>query len=293
MEIRSVHKSMWGMFSRYHYLTHTVSSSSKFYAGFINGEPVAIVAINKFPHHTAKDIYKIGRIVTLPHWQGYGIGNKLVEYVVENYYKEGRVRITTTLPIMHNYYYNSPKWKLVNQSAAQPKLGKTAQFKSQTRQVYTETYQYIREGQNLDTKITRAKIPAELRKDDSWKLTGEEPKPVSAKKIDNVSSNKSGSSNKSVNKQTTESQENEVVETHGDKQYVVGLPNAPDIYTISNEAVGEGIQLEEIDKQYYIDQVEKMLELWFGPYWKDRVENAHDKRKQLNLKSLPVKNYID
>ncbi len=79
-----------------------------------------------------------------------------------------------------------------------------------------------------------------MPKDDSWKLTGEEPKPVSAKKIDKVSSNKSGSSNKSVTKQTTESQENEVVETHGDKQYVVGLPNAPDIYTISNEAVGEG-----------------------------------------------------
>lgn len=281
------------MFSRYHYLTHTVSSSSKFYAGFINGEPVAIVAINKFPHHTAKDIYKVGRIVTLPHWQGYGIGNKLVEYVVDNYYKDGRVRITTTLPIMHNYYYKSPKWKLVNQSAAQPKLGKTAQFKTQTRQVYTETYQYIREGQNLDAKITRAKIPAELRKDDSWKLTGEEPKPVSAKKIDKVSSKKSGTANKTTKKQVNESEEDEVIETHGDKQYVVGLANAPDIYTISNEAVGEGIQLEEIDKQYYIDQVEKMLELWFGPYWKDRVENAHAKRKQLNLKSLPVKNYID
>lgn len=281
------------MFSRYHYLTHTVSSSSKFYAGFINGEPVAIVAINKFPHHTAKDIYKIGRIVTLPHWQGYGIGNKLVEYVVENYYKEGRVRITTTLPIMHNYYYKSPKWKLVNQSAAQPKLGKSAQFKTQTRQVYTETYQYIREGQNLDTKITRAKIPAELRKDDSWKLTGEEPKPVSAKKIDKVSSKNSGSSKKPAKKQAKESQEDEVVETHGDKQYVVGLPNAPEIYTISNEAVGHGVQLEEIDKDYYIEQVEKMLELWFGPYWKDRVDNAHAKRKALNIKPLPVKNYIN
>lgn len=275
------------MFSRYHYLTHTVSSNSKFYAGFINGEPVAIVSINKFPHHTAKDIYKVGRIVTLPHWQGYGIGNKLLEYVVEHYYKDWRVRATTTLPIMHNYFYKSPKWKLVNQSAAQPKLGKTAQFTKQTRQVYTETYQYIREGQNLDTKITRAKISAELRKDDYWKLTGEQPKPVSVKKLSNASSKKSDKAKIETN------EDEKVVETHNNKQYVVGLANAPDIYTISNEAVGEGIQLEEIDKQYYIDQVEKMLELWFGPYWKDRVENAHAKRKQLNLKPLPVKNYIN
>ena len=287
MEIRSVSKDLWGMFSRYHYLTHTVSNSSKFYAGFINGEPVAIVAINKFPHHTAKDIYKVGRIVTLPHWQGYGIGNKLVEHVVDNYYKDGRVRITTTLPIMHNYYYNSPKWKLVNQSSAQPKLDKNAQFKSQTRQVYTETYQYIREGQGLDTKITRRKVPAELRKDDSWKLTGEQPKPVSAKKLNKTSSKKSGKAKVETN------EGEEVVETHNNKQYVVGLANAPEIYTISNEAVGEGIQLEEVNKEYYVQQVEALLELWFGPYWKDRVENAHAKRKQLNLKPLPVKNYIN
>lgn len=85
----------------------------------------------------------------------------------------------------------------------------------------------------------------------------------------------------------------EVFETHNNKQYVVGLANAPEIYTISNEAVGEGIQLEEVDKEYYVQQVEALLELWFGPYWKDRIDNAHAKRKQLNLKPLPVKNYID
>lgn len=170
MEIRSVSRAMWGMFSRYHYLSQSVSSSSKFYAGFINGEPVAIVAINKFPHPKVKDIYKVGRMVTLPHWQGYGVGIKLLEYVIENFYQDGRVRITTSLPIMHQYFYRNLKWKMSAQTFARPPLGKNAQFKTNPRQNYVETYQYIRQGQDIPTKIQRVNIKEEWKKDDIWKL---------------------------------------------------------------------------------------------------------------------------
>lgn len=75
--------------------------------------------------------------------------------------------------------------------------------------------------------------------------------------------------------------------------YVTGLPNAPEYYTISNEAVGEGITLDEIDREYYIEEVEKLLVLWFGENWKERIEQAHSMRKAKNFTELPVKNYID
>ena len=75
--------------------------------------------------------------------------------------------------------------------------------------------------------------------------------------------------------------------------YTKGLSNAPEHYVISNEAIGEGITIDEIDKQYYIDQVEDTLILWFGENWKERVEQAHHEREKLGYKTPTVKNYID
>lgn len=75
--------------------------------------------------------------------------------------------------------------------------------------------------------------------------------------------------------------------------YTKGLANAPEYYTISNEAIGEGITIDEIDKQYYIDQVEDTLELWFGENYKERIEQAHHERKMKGYEQLEVRNYID
>lgn len=75
--------------------------------------------------------------------------------------------------------------------------------------------------------------------------------------------------------------------------YTKGLPNAPEYYAISNEAIGEGITIDDVDKQYYIDQVEDTLELWFGESWKERIEQAHHERELKGFKPVEVKNYID
>lgn len=76
----------------------------------------------------------------------------------------------------------------------------------------------------------------------------------------------------------------------GDDSYTKGLPNAPEYYAIDNEAVGEGwISIDDIDKEYYINQVEDLLVMWFGTNWKERIEQAHSQ-----IDEFPeVKNYID
>lgn len=76
----------------------------------------------------------------------------------------------------------------------------------------------------------------------------------------------------------------------GDDSYTKGLPNAPEYYAIDNEAIGEGwITLDDIDKEYYINQVEDLLVMWFGENWKERIEQAHSQMKEFP----EVKNYID
>lgn len=80
----------------------------------------------------------------------------------------------------------------------------------------------------------------------------------------------------------------------GDDSYTKGLPNAPDYYAIDNEAIGKGwITLDDIDKEYYINQVEDLLALWFGTNWKERIEQAHATRTKLGYKTPSVRNYID
>lgn len=76
----------------------------------------------------------------------------------------------------------------------------------------------------------------------------------------------------------------------GDDSYTKGLPNAPEYYAIDNEAIGEGwITIDDIDKEYYINQVEDLLVMWFGTNWKERVEQAHSQMTEFP----EVKNYID
>lgn len=80
----------------------------------------------------------------------------------------------------------------------------------------------------------------------------------------------------------------------GDDSYTKGLPNAPEYYAIDNGAIGEGwITLDDIDKEYYINQVEDLLVMWFGATWKERIEQAHAKRSKLGYKTPSVRNYID
>lgn len=80
----------------------------------------------------------------------------------------------------------------------------------------------------------------------------------------------------------------------GDDSYTKGLPNAPEYYAIDNAAIGEGwITLDDIDKEYYINQVEDLLVIWFGINWKERIEQAYAKRIKLGYKTPSVRNYID
>lgn len=67
----------------------------------------------------------------------------------------------------------------------------------------------------------------------------------------------------------------EIAFVKGDDQYVLGINNAPETFEISNERIGEGITLDEVDREYYKQEVERWLVLWFGEDWKARLDEAH------------------
>ena len=77
------------------------------------------------------------------------------------------------------------------------------------------------------------------------------------------------------------------------KAYTKGLNSAPTHYTISNEQVGQGNSIEDVDKEYYIKQVEDTLEMWLGVNWLECVNQVKKDRASVGRKPLGVKNYID
>lgn len=158
MEVRLVSRDLWGVFEHYHYLSSSLPSNSKCYVGFINQEPVCFIAIGVFPHPTNKNIVKVSRVVVLPHWQGYGISRKMLDHIASNYYKDKDVRITTTLPIMHNSFWKNKNWGLRFQGIRKKsEAGKNAKIANNGREVYLETYQFIND--HFVDKVSRKNVP--------------------------------------------------------------------------------------------------------------------------------------
>lgn len=124
---------------------------------------MAFVAVNRFPHPVNDKIVKIGRIVVLPHWQGYNIGMQMVETIIEELYMEYDVRLSTTLPIVQSYLWkNKHNWRLTFQGIFSVG-GENAKMAKKARQVYMETYQFDTYAPKPKS-INRAKCPPEKKK---------------------------------------------------------------------------------------------------------------------------------
>jgi hypothetical protein len=81
LEVRRVDSSAWQLFRKHHYLDHDLNKAAKCFCAFWESVPVAFAAVLHFPHPSASNIKREHRMVTLPDYQGVGIGNALSAYI--------------------------------------------------------------------------------------------------------------------------------------------------------------------------------------------------------------------
>lgn len=94
--------------------------AAEYFIGTVNGELVCHVAICP-SFHTG--YYRGTRLVTMPEWQGAGVGTKFLEWVCE-YHKTGKGRQGRKLPVIFHtshpqlisYLKYSKKWVLKSQA---------------------------------------------------------------------------------------------------------------------------------------------------------------------------------
>ena len=105
-------KTIWRMFAKHHYLSHSHNNSANVYVAFVNEQLAGFISILHFPHAKVKNIKRVHRVVVMPDFQGIGIGVRLLEYIGKKYINNKyRYRITTSAPSLIHYFKNSLQWK--------------------------------------------------------------------------------------------------------------------------------------------------------------------------------------
>lgn len=109
LQVHRCQRSLWPRFARHHYLNGSLSCAAKCYAALESRHPVAFCAVISMLGRP--EIHRISHLVTLPEYQGLGIGGTLLSRVAQAEHDEGfRVRITTSHPAMVHFLTQSPLW---------------------------------------------------------------------------------------------------------------------------------------------------------------------------------------
>ena len=94
------------------------------YMALWDGNPVVFCAI--LPVVCKKGHWRFSRVVTLPDYQGIGLGMKVTEAIAEMYVRDGqRINITGSHPAVIAHCRKSPLWKTVNVSPAKSRASRS------------------------------------------------------------------------------------------------------------------------------------------------------------------------
>lgn len=125
LQVHRSDASAWPLFARHHYLSGSLAPQSECYLTTWQGNPVNFCAT--LPVIGYRGRRRFTRIVTLPDYQGVGIGMQSVRAVADLHRERGhRVSVTSSHPALIKHCRRSPHWKAVS-------VKKTGQSRNRSR----------------------------------------------------------------------------------------------------------------------------------------------------------------
>jgi GNAT superfamily N-acetyltransferase len=113
LEIHRCRLAAWQLFKRHHYLSGSLAPQARGYLTTWEGVPVNFCAT--LPVIARKNHRRFTRIVTLPDYQGIGIGMRAMAAVASLHRAEGkRINVTSSHPALIRHCRRSPLWKAVS-----------------------------------------------------------------------------------------------------------------------------------------------------------------------------------
>ncbi|MDZ4819585.1 MAG: ATP-binding cassette domain-containing protein [Planctomycetota bacterium] len=112
LQIHRCSAAAWGMFSTHHYLSTQLNPMARCYLATWNDMPVAFCAT--LPAIGRQRRWRITRLVTLPDYQGIGIGMHVAAAVAQLYRQQGlRMSMTASHPSVVAHCRRSHEWRAV------------------------------------------------------------------------------------------------------------------------------------------------------------------------------------
>lgn len=103
---------LWNIFRKYHYLNTNLHPAAAQYVGILNGETL-VCHTGVIQAAMKKGVKRVHRFVTLPDYQGIGIGTKFIDFIAGIYKADGlQFNLITTTPALRFALIKSSKWKL-------------------------------------------------------------------------------------------------------------------------------------------------------------------------------------
>lgn len=112
LEVYSCTTEWWEVFRHHHYLDNNINKSARCFLGLYNGLAVVFASALSYPSGTVKNAWREHRTVTLPDYQGLGIGVRFSDFIAKIFVDNGhRYFSKTAHPRMGEYRNKSPLWR--------------------------------------------------------------------------------------------------------------------------------------------------------------------------------------
>jgi GNAT superfamily N-acetyltransferase len=141
----------WALFAPHHYLSATLPYGH-YYVARHEGRPVAFCSIRPAPKKgQATPVWRISRLVTVPDYQGIGVGSALLDLIAGSYRANAQVYITSSHPALIKRLGYSTSWRATRRPGVVASPGKTANVRRVSTSRVTAGFAYV--GPRLENEI--------------------------------------------------------------------------------------------------------------------------------------------
>jgi GNAT superfamily N-acetyltransferase len=112
LELFRCRHALWRLFAPHHYLSGSLSKMARCFLATWRGAPASFCAT--LPIIGRRGHWRISRIVTLPDYQGIGLGMRVAEAVAQEHIDQGhRLNLIASHPAVIAHCGRSPRWRTV------------------------------------------------------------------------------------------------------------------------------------------------------------------------------------
>lgn len=145
LSIYPANRSIWHLFARHHYLSHTLAPGAHCFIATIDDQLAAFSSYIHFPHPHTKSIKMGHRLVVLPDFQGLGIAARFDDWLGQKLFEDGyRYRNIVAHPGMIRLYARSPRWRETTnrRSTRTTKKARMKTTQLSTRRLAVRSFEY-------------------------------------------------------------------------------------------------------------------------------------------------------